>query len=235
MQLRYYLAILWRFWLLILALPLAVGLLSLALELQQPQRYGASARVMVTHEPLVQRSGTENVPLLDFNMQHSWLTSEFILDDLPQVVTSRLFAEDVQLLLASQGITVAPETIQAGLRADNVHRTVIISSNAATPETAEALVGGAVTVLQDYGLKYWNRRPGNESGLRIAVLDPVGGAGPLSNRRQLLLNVGLRAGLALAAAVGLALLLHYFDDTLRERRQVEEGVGLPVIGTIPKE
>ena len=47
------------------------------------------------------------------------------------------------------------------------------------------------------------------------------------------LQLPLRIGLALAAGLGLALLVDYLDPTVRGRREVEE-MGLPVIAEIPK-
>ena len=35
--------------------------------------------------------------------------------------------------------------------------------------------------------------------------------------------------------VGVALLLHYLDDTLRDANEVEDQMGLPVVGMIPRE
>jgi capsular polysaccharide biosynthesis protein len=236
MQLRYYFSIVLRFWLLIVVLPLAVALLSLWGALQQPPRYGASARLMITQTPLVpQQPGLLEDFDLDYNYYHSWINSEFILDDLPQVVTSRAFAQDVSTLLAARGLVVSPETVQSSLRADNLHRAVTISSNTNTPEIATALVQGAVETLQVNGLKYWNRTYANSSGLNVVVLDPVGAAAPLNSTRQLVFNVGLRTALALAAAIGLAFLLHYLDTTIRDARQVQEWLGIDVVGVIPKE
>lgn len=231
MQLYAYFAIVKRFWPIVIGLPLVVGIISLFTALQEPQSYSASARLMLTQQPLL----TSQPTLPEFDLNHSWQSSEFILDDLPQVVTSRLFAEDVSALLASQGTPIEPGVIQGGLRADNLHRTVTIQSNAATPEQAEALVRGAITVLQENGLKYWNRATPTDNGLTTALLDPVGPAGPTRGLRQVVVDVGLRTGLALGAAVGLAFLLHYLDDRVRTRQQVEEWTGMPVVGVIPKE
>jgi capsular polysaccharide biosynthesis protein len=49
------------------------------------------------------------------------------------------------------------------------------------------------------------------------------------------LNTAVRTGLGLAAGIGLAFLLHYLDTRLRSRTDVEEWLGLPVVGTIPPE
>lgn len=235
MQLRRYIAILWRYWLLIVALPLAVGLFSLLNEVRQPQRYSAFSRILVTHEPLtlLQLDGLGSFP--DFNIHHSWISSEFVLDDLPQVVTSRAFAQDVRALLVSQGTPIDLDDIVDGLEAERLHRTVTLTAQAASPEEAEALAGAAVEILRANGLKYWDRTTPGSIGLRIVLLDPVDSASALGSGRSLLLNVGLRVGLGLVAAIGLAFLLHYLDDTIRYPRQLEEWLGVEVVGVIPQE
>ncbi len=232
MQLRRYVGILRRFWLLLVLLPLLVGALSLALELREPPRYGATARLVVSQTP---RIAGEDVPFADLNLNHSWLSSEFILDDIPLIVTSRAFAEDVSALLSEQGHTISPDVAQAGLSASTLHRSVTLSAVADNPEHAAALAQGAAEALQANGLRYWSRADEVDTGLSVAVLDPAGGAALLNGPRQLVRAVGLRVGLALAAAVGIAFLWYYLDDRLRDRRQVEEWVGVPVIAVIPRE
>lgn len=232
MQLREYLAILRRFWPLVLLLPLLAAGLSLAAALGQPTRYYAAARLMVTHTPLAPAAAAD---LPDYNNSFSWLTSEYVLDDLPQIVTSRIFADDVLPLVAAQGYTVEPMAIQTGLRAEVLHRSVMLSATADSPELAQAFVRAAAEALGTNGLKYWNRRPPDGPGLQVAVIDPPIGATPLSGMRDQILDVGLRTALALAAAVGLAFLLHYLDDRLRGPRQAEQWIGARVLGVIPKE
>lgn len=232
MQLRYYLAILRRFWVLVLVLPLLVGAISLAVELMQPQRYGATARLMITQSPHPQY---RTVPFPDVNLNYSWASSEFIIDDLPQVVSSATFAQDVSALAVTQGYTIDPAVVQAGLSAETLHRSVTLSSNADSPEAAVAILQAAVEALQTNGLKYWNRAADESIGLSVSVLNLPSTAGSLHSPRRMVFNVGLRVGLALAAAVGLAFLLHYLDDTLREPRQVEAWMDIPVVGVIPRE
>lgn len=232
MQLRHYFAILRRFWLLVVMIPLAVGAISLALELAKPPLYGATAKLMVSQAPQL---ADPAAPFPDINLNYSWESSEFILDDLPQVVTSAAFADDVSALLASQGVAVDPCVVQSGLRAENFHRSVTLSASAASPETTLAVLNGAITSLQTNGLNYWSRGDAEHAGLSIAVLDPPGVAAATNTPRRIAVNVGARVGLALAAAVGLAFLLYYLDDRLRDPQQAEQWVGVPIIGVIPKE
>ncbi len=232
MQFRELSAIVRRFWPLILLLPLLAGGLSLLIALRQPVRYQASARLMVSQTPL-DAAGVAELP--DYNNSYSWLVSEYILDDLPQVLNSLAFAEDVVQTLASEGYSVTPEVVRGSLRAEVLHRSVVLVGSAAAPEQALAIVRGAITTLQQNGLKYWDRAPSDGPGLQVAILDPAASGGPTSSTRALLLDVGLRSALALVAGIGFALLLHYLDDRLRSRDQAEQWTGARVLAVIPKE
>ncbi|MEI7772808.1 MAG: lipopolysaccharide biosynthesis protein [Chloroflexales bacterium] len=229
MQLRAYLAMLRRFWPLILLLPLAAGGLSLGLSLRQPVRYQASVRLMIARG-LIDTGGVASMP--DFNDSYSWTTTEFILDDLPQVIGSAAFATDVQAAVAAAGLSVTPAAIQAGLRGEVLHRELYLTVVADTPDLALAIAHGAVAALQSQGLSYWGRSPG---GLDVATLDPPQPAGTVGGLSDKLLSAALRAALGLAVAVGLALLINYLDDRLRSPAQAEQWTGARVLASIPKE
>ncbi|NJN67609.1 MAG: hypothetical protein HC884_13310 [Chloroflexaceae bacterium] len=234
-QLFHYLKILRRFWVLVLALPLLVGIISLGAGLTKPQRYRSQARVLLSQAPYQQE---QVLPFPDINLLNSWQGSEFILDDVPSVVRSRALAEDVSAWLASTSRTddpIDPALIQASLDGEKFHRTVTLTSIASNPDLSIAFLEGAIAALQSRGLAYWGRSSEPGGGLSVAVLDPPTPAQPLNSARSLVLNVGARSGLALAAAVGLAFLLHSLDDTLRDPSQVEAWVGLQVVGMIPEE
>lgn len=232
MQLRELAAIVRRFWIVLLLLPLLAGGLSLLFAMRQPVSYQAAARLMVSQTPF-DAAGTAELP--DYNNSFSWLASEYILDDLPQVLNSQIFAEDVTQTLATEGYTIAPEAVRGSLRAEVLHRSVLLVGSAATSEQALAIVRGAIATLQANGLKYWDRAPQTGPGLQVAILDPATPGGPTSSTRALLFDVGLRTALAFAAALALALLLHYLDDRLRSREQAEQWTGARVLAVIPKE
>jgi capsular polysaccharide biosynthesis protein len=227
MQLREYLSILRRFWPIVLLLPLIAGGLSLALALRQPTLYQAAARLIVTAAP--EPAAGASSP----DAGESWANTEYILDDLPFVLQSAAFAEDVSALLAAEGVVLDPGAIQGGLRPEVTHRAVYLTGTAATPDAALALVRGAIAALQEGGLKYWGRA--ESGGLLVSVLDPPVAAAPVSGLRDLVQDVAVRVILALAAAVGIAFLAHALDDRLRSSRQAEEWTGARVIGLIPKE
>jgi capsular polysaccharide biosynthesis protein len=229
MQLRAYLALIRRFWPLILLLPLVTGGLSIGLALRQPTRYQATTRLMIARSVIDTRA-TASLP--DFNDSYSWNTTEFILDDLPQVIGSATFARDVQSAVAAAGISVAPEAIQSGLRAEVLHRSLYLTAVADTPALALAILQGAVGSLKSQGLSYWGREPG---GLDVATLDPPQAAGVVGGLSDKLINAAMRAALGLAVALGLALLINYLDDRLRSPAQAEQWTGARVLASIPKE
>lgn len=236
MQLRSSIAILWRYWYILVGLPALVAAISAATALTQPPRYTSQARIMVTLAPLAAPATTpngENLP--DFNNNYSWLTSEYVLDDIPAVVTSRTFGEDVSTILAGDGRDVVPQLVQSSLFAEHTHRTVTLEAVTDDPALAPDLIDGSIRALQAYGLKYWNRPAEEGTGLSIAILDPVSDPLPTVSRRDMALGVVIRTALAAAAAVGIVFLLHYLDDRVRNRQQAEAWLELPIVATIPRE
>ncbi len=229
MQLRAYLVLLRRFWPMILLLPLVTGGLSFGLSLRQPTRYQASVRLMIARS-LIDAGHAASMP--DFNDNYSWSTTEFILDDLPQVIGSTAFATDVQSAVAATGLSVDPAAVQGGLRAEVLHRELYITAVADTPDLALAITQSAVGMLQSQGLSYWGRSPG---GLDVATLDPPQLTGTIGGMANKLTNAAMRAVLGLAVALGLALLITYLDDRLRSPTQAEQWIGARVLASIPKE
>lgn len=227
MQVRAYFTLVRRFWMLIVLLPILAGGLSLVWGLRQPVRYQATVRLMVARTLLdTERDAT----MLDLNENYAWTTTEFVLDDLPLVVGSATFAQDVRDALAALGYDLP--TLQGSLQAEVLHRSVLLSAVADTPDLAVVMLQQAVEMLRTNGLAYWGRTPGE---LDIAILDPPQAAGSVGGLRTALINAALRAALALAVAVGLALLIAYLDDRLYTSDQAEAWTGYRLLASIPKE
>jgi hypothetical protein len=229
MQLRAYLVPLRRFWIIVLLLPLLAGGVSLAMGLRQPTRYQAIVRLMVARS-LIDTKRDAGLP--DFNDSYAWTTTEFILDDLPLVVASEVFAGDVSAAVAAAGYDLPPSAIRGSLSAEVLHRSVFVSAVADTPELALAMLKGSIEALRTNGLGYWGRGQG---GLNVAILDPAQATGSVGGLRAALVSAALRAALGLAVGVGLALLISYLDDRLHTPAQAEAWVGARVLAAIPKE
>ncbi|WP_287909221.1 lipopolysaccharide biosynthesis protein [Chloroflexus sp.] len=190
MQLTTLLRIARRFWLLILIPTVLAGGLSLWFDLRQPPRYVATARLLITY-PI---NGAEDTV-------ENWQMTEYVLDDLPQVLSSATFAAKVAPLLAERNLSLTRTEIQQGLRITLLHRSVDLHGEASSPAAAQALVEAAITVLQQTGLDFWGR-PNLQ--LNVVVLDAVSDPQPTFSLRSALFDAALRAMLGLVAGFGLA-------------------------------
>lgn len=229
MDLWHYLRILRRSWPLVLGLPLVVAVVTVLLWLFGPATYGMRVALIVTQRPLATNEATVSLP--DYNSFNSWATSEYIVDDLLQVVTMRQYAQDIVAYAKAQhNADLDPEAVQQGLSAERKHRTVYLEVEADTPEHAVLMADGAIAMLEQKGLEYWGR--GDSAKLDVAVGDRPDTAARVGGIAGLALDLVIRVLLAFLLAVGIAFLLHYLDQTLHRENDVE-ALGLEVIGTIP--
>ncbi|MCS6888943.1 MAG: lipopolysaccharide biosynthesis protein [Chloroflexus sp.] len=179
-----------RFWLLILLPALIAGGLSLWFDLQQPPQYTTTARLLITYPVIGAEDTIEN-----------WQMTEFLIDDLPQVLSSATFAAKVQPLLAARNVTLSLPEIQQGLRMTPLHRAVDLHGTASSPSAARALVEAAIVVLQTDGLAFWGR---TDAQLNVTVLDSAGEPQPVMSRRAILFDAAIRAALGFVAGFALA-------------------------------
>jgi hypothetical protein len=209
MELRLYLDILRRRWPLIVAMPLLIALVSLAVAVTQPPRYGLTARLLVT------RPSTGNVDVEDT-----------LAYDLPAIVGGKPFAEDVAQELTSRGHPLDEALIEQALHAENQKHVVYLSAIADAPDAAVAIADAAVVLIKTNGLRYWgdpNATP-EHPGANIAVLDLPAGAALLNGPRAIAQEVALRALLGLLAGMGAVFALYYLDEgrTTDDQRRIED-------------
>src|SRR4051794_17245184 len=105
MDLRLYLHILRRRWWLVVALPLLVALLSGAVALARPARYGTTARLLVTRSAVVDGS---SAGLTDEGEDKTSL-------DLPAIVSGAPFRHDLAEALARNGRPVDEATLASAI------------------------------------------------------------------------------------------------------------------------
>ncbi|HEX6290507.1 MAG TPA: hypothetical protein VFZ66_15065 [Herpetosiphonaceae bacterium] len=229
MELRHYFAILRRSWPLVVGLPLLVALATVAATFLLPARYATQVTMFVTQKPLA--TNEPSVVLPDYNNFNSWAASEYIVDDMLQLVQTQTFAQDIAAWIRQQhNADVAVEDIRSGLAAERTHRAVTVEVEANDRQHAEWIAQGVVAMLEQKGLGYWNR---SDSGqLSVAVLDQPQRAGRAGGAIGLALDLIVRTLLAFLLAVGLAFLRHYLDQTVHRRADIEE-LGLEVVGAIP--
>ena len=204
MELRLYLAILRRRWWLLVALPLLVAAISGVAAASQPARYGTTVRLLITRGEI---PSDDTAGLTDQGEDKTAL-------DLPAIISGTTFRGDLARELTRQGNQIDQAALAGalnGIRQDNV---VTVAISAARPEDAVAIGPALVALLKANGLRYWGdpRAVLGVAGLNVGVLDLPDQAALLNGPRAIAIDVALRALLALLAAVGLALGLHYLEN-----------------------
>ncbi len=222
MELKSYWRILWRRLWMVALLTLAAGALSYFLSPQAQGGYQGSFRLAVSVAP-EPRTGD----YFTFDRYYSWVAADYLVDDLTEVVKSQSFGDEVR---REMGSDAAPGLAIAGaLRAQKVHRILTVSVVAARPEDAQGLAAAAARVLEKKGSTYLAQLQGGQ--VIVQLIDPPTVASTAGGRSYL--DLGLRTGLGFLAGVVLAFFLHYLDDRLYERDEVERLLGLAVLGEIP--
>jgi capsular polysaccharide biosynthesis protein len=222
MELRAYGAVLRRRWRLIALITLATFVAATALALRGPGSHTATMRLAISVIP-DPRIGD----FFKYDSYYSWLGSEYLADDLSEVLKSEAFAQDVS---AELGFSVEPTAISDLTRTKKTHRLLDVSVMAADRETALMIAEGFERVLNTKLGEYFAFLQVNNGYVRIINRPKVTRTNSLP---LMAAEIGLRTAVGLFAALGLAFLLDYLDDRLRDRRQVETLLGAPVLGEIP--
>ena len=225
MELRQLWKIIRRRWALALIPAIIVLVAGVATWRPAPPVYNAGVRFIVGQPP--------GAAAAEFDEQRyfNWTTSEYIVNGLTDWVRGGKFAEAVSRRLATQGIDVPPGAIQGGLAADNARSMLTISLTAGDATQLEQMLGGVIAVLTEDNAGALPQL-GGENALLTQLDEPV--VNPIGAGIRSQLDLPLRVALALAAGLGLALLAHYLDPTVRDREEVARA-GLVILAEIPKE
>jgi len=221
MELRAYAAIIRRYWWLLVALPLLVAIISVATYQAPLPSYGYNLKFSVSFLP-APRENMDQDPRLG-----AVQASEYVADDLTEIMRGTRFAEMVGRYLPAE---VPPGAISAVTRAEKQHRILTVSVTAPDGEGAAAL-GQAVAQAAENDLaemlaELWG------SDVHLMLVDQ-GGPYLIAPGLRSRLDVPLRIVLAFAAALVLAFVLDYLDDSVRTRQEAEQLVG-PVLAEIPR-
>jgi capsular polysaccharide biosynthesis protein len=222
MELRAYGAVLKRHARLIGLITLATLVISAGMALRGPSAYTASMRLAISVVP-DPRVGD----FFKFDSYYSVLTSEYLADDLSELLRSEAFAADVS---AEMGNTVEPEAIVNLTRTKKTHRLLDVQIASSDPQTAMVIAEAYERVLNTKLGEYLAFLQANNGYVRIVNRPKVGRTNTLPLTAA---EIGLRTMAGLLGAVGLAFLLEYVDDRLRDRRQVETFLGTTVLAEIP--
>jgi capsular polysaccharide biosynthesis protein len=229
MEIRQYARILWRWLWLVLALPALVLAFTLLWPSHPATGYTASMRFSVGLTPEV-RAGESYT----YDRYYTWLTSEYLIDDLSEVVKSAQIAQAVAAEASRQGLKVQLPVgaIQGATSAGKLHRILTVSMSWGDAEQLGVLANATATVLSNGAAPYFQQFRDAGTPIVMQLIDPpsVAGIAPGLKSR---LEVPLRLILALLAGVALAFLLEYLDNTVRDADDVR-AAGLDVVGSIPR-
>ncbi|NPV06904.1 MAG: hypothetical protein HPY83_02940 [Anaerolineae bacterium] len=227
MELREYWRILRRYAWLILMMVGATAAITLALRALRPPQtvYSASVRLTVG---VVPEDG--NGEYYTYDRYYTWLASEYLVDDLSEVVRSADFAAAVSEQLAARGIAVGPGEISGATVPVKQHRILTLGVSGTDPARVQAVAEAAAEVLRQRNREFLAQLGSDNAA--VHVIDPPS-VGPVPPSLRERLDLPLRLALALAAAVALAFVLDYADDSVRDVRDFSE-LGVPLLASLPK-
>lgn len=225
MELRQYWAI-FRRWLWIpLGLALLAGGLSVVLAPKPQTTYSATLRAIVSVPPEPRYPGT-----FAYEGYYAWVASEYLVDDLAELVKSQMFAQDVARELNDPTITSAQIAGQQSTR--RTHRLLSITVTGANADQVGRIANAIATVLDRNSARYIAQL--SLGPAKIEVVDPPVVTAQVAGVRGNL-DILVRAALGFAAGLAIMLLLAYLDTKVHDAAEAEKLLGLPVLGEIPRE
>ena len=183
--------------------------------------YQADARVIVN------LPAATNVTQAGQGLQ---LTAE-LLPSYAELATSRLVATKVKDAL---GLPESAEALRGRLSAEATPQTLLIDIGAkdGDPVRARSLANATAAALADAVRELQTGRA-PATAVTVEVIDTaITPSTPVEPRPRYNLVLGLLLGAS--AGVALALLLDALDRTVKTATQVEEGVGAPLLGVVPR-
>ena len=231
MELREYWNIIRRRWWLPVALTLVALVASTAVGLRGAAAYKTDMRLAVSTIP----TPDPNSVLYYDPTYYSNLDSEYLADDMSELLTSRAFAGDVQRELAASSTPydVDIQGVMDATRAKKTHRFIDISITTPTFDEGQQIAGSISRILQDPAHLAIYLKALTAYNTQMTVVTP-----PDTHRANtvvgLVSEIGLRTVIGLLVGVGLAFLVDYVDPSLRTRQETESVLQMPVLGQIPR-
>jgi len=224
MELREYWRIIYRRIWVVVALLLVVAAASLAMRPARQPVYQASLRFVVGLEP-----EPKTGDYYSYDKYYTWLTAEYLVDDVAELVRSGAFAAAVSAKLAGQGISVSTGAISGSTQAGRLHRILTVSITWGDARQLPDIANAVASILPSEIARHLAQV--GTAGVSASLIDPptVGAVGASLRER---LDLPIRLFLALLAGMVLAFILDYLDQSVRTRCEVEDA-GIDVLGEIP--
>jgi capsular polysaccharide biosynthesis protein len=224
LELRDYVAVLKRRWPIVATVTILSLIVGAFFTLRGPRSYEATIRLAVSAGA---DARADAAPYSYYRDYYAWLASEYLADDLSEIIKSDAFAADVKQAL-NENLDGA--AIRQVIRTKKTHRILEVTVQAPTPEQAERLGLAVDRVIRSEGAKYLAQlsTPNNQ----IARIDDPA-VHPATTTPTQALDIALRGLVGFLAGLLLAFLAEYLDSRMRSARDVEQSLGLRVLGEIP--
>lgn len=229
MELRQYWHIVWKRVWVIVVLVVVVGAASAVTYDPPPTTFQATMRFTVGIVP-EQPPPTE----YGYDYYYTWVTSEYLADDLAEVVKGGAFAAAVEAHMAATG---DPEPINpaGSISGSAEHRiltvTVTRTGDSEVADQVAHIASAVAAVLQEQAGEFFGQVAHDPAAADVTLNDPPVVV-PMPASLTARLDVPLRLGLALLVGVALTFLLDYLDTSVRDGAELE-ALGLSVLGEIP--
>jgi len=157
-----------------------------------------------------------------YDYYYTWVTSEYLADDLAEIVKGGAFASAV----GAPGGSISGSAEHRILTV-----TVTRRGGEEVAEEVARIADAVVAVLQEQAGRFFGQVAHNPAAADVTLNDPPVVV-PLPASLTARLDLPLRLGLTLLAGVALTFLLDYLDTTVRDRAELE-AMGLSVLAEIP--
>ncbi len=227
MELKQYWQIIWkRAWIPILLVVVVTGA-SLLTRQTPPPTYSTTMRFTVGVKP------QEVDGQYGYDSYYAWLASEYLADDMTEIVRSQAFAADVNRHLAEMDsdIRIPSNAVSGVTIAEKQHRILRVNVSWGHPDELATIGQAIVATMEEDSPKYLSQL-GTPGGLVKVIDQPsVPALNPPSLTQRL--DLPVRLLLALVAGLAMVFLLEYLDDSVRDRAELES-MGIPVLAEVPK-
>jgi capsular polysaccharide biosynthesis protein len=224
MELRQYWRIVYKRLWIVIALVAIVLISSLAFRPRLPALYQTSMRFTVAVEP-----ESKGGDYYAYDRYYTWMASEYLVDELTEIVGSEAFARAVSEELANSGHEFPTGDLHGSMGADRKHRILTVHVTWGDQAQLEEIANAAARVLRERSATFLGQLQATDADIRLIDPPVVFPAGRSLKEK---LDLPIRLFLALLAGVALIFLLDYLDDTVRDRAEVQ-AMGLAVLGEIP--
>jgi capsular polysaccharide biosynthesis protein len=230
-ELREYWNIVRRRWWLPVAVTLVALIASTAVGLRGATAYKTEMRLAVSTIP----TPDPNAVLYYDPTYYSNLDSEYLADDMSELLTSRAFADEVtaEMATASTPLAVDPMTVVNATRTKKTHRFIDITLTTSTFEEGDLIAKSISRILSDPAHIAIYLKALTAYNTQMVMVTP-----PVTHRANtplgLASEIALRTVIGLLVGIGLAFLIDYVDPSVRTREEAEAVLTLPVLGEIPR-